>query len=195
MAGSWGERMRNMFWPRMGLKRYARYLVKRVMRLGASPHGIAAGVASGAAVSMFPLIGVHFVLGFALAFLTRGNMIAAAIGTAWGNPATFPLFFALSYAVGDWMRGGGGVSATEAGQVDALGDKLGQGLFSGGLEALWPTFSTMMIGAVPLAILVYAVFYVVVRSVVTRFRARRVARMAEHRNAERVRAAAAGGAD
>lgn len=190
MAGSLLDRMRNIFWPRMGLRRYGTYLLKRVMRLSASPHAIAAGVASGAAVSMFPLVGLHFLLGFVLAFLTRGNMIAAAIGTAWGNPATFPVFFALSYAVGDWLRGSGGVSAAEAGQLDAAGDRIGQGLFSGGLEAIWPAFSTMMIGALPLAVLVYAAFYLVVRGIVTRFRQRRMARLASRRDARKAAAEA-----
>ena len=163
------------------MRRYGTYLRKRIMRLSASPHAIAAGVASGAAVSMFPLIGLHFLLGFVLAFATRGNMIAAAIGTAWGNPLTFPFFFAASYAVGDWLTGGDGVSSTEGAQLEATGAQLSQGLFAEGFQAIWPTFKTMMIGGLPIAILVFAVFYVVVRTVVTRFRALRQARLARKR--------------
>jgi hypothetical protein len=86
------HKLRNMLWPRMGLRRYGTYLRKRVMRLSASPHAIAAGVASGAAVSMFPLIGLHFFLGFVLAYVTRGNMLAAAFGTAWGIRLPFHSF-------------------------------------------------------------------------------------------------------
>ncbi len=175
------NKIRDAVWPRMGLRRYARYLQTRVMRLSASPHAIAAGVASGAAVSMLPLIGLHFVLGFVLAFALRGNMLAAAIGTAWGNPLSFPLFFAASYAVGDWLTGGGGVSVTEGAQVETTGEQLSHGLFSSGFEAVWPTFKTMMIGGVPLAVLVFAGFYVVVRLVVTRFRALRQSRLARKR--------------
>ncbi|HEV7418115.1 MAG TPA: DUF2062 domain-containing protein, partial [Tianweitania sediminis] len=74
----------------MGLKRYGRYLLRRLERMTASPHQVAAGAAAGAAVSMFPLIGFHFIFGFVLAFLTRGSMLAAALGTAVGNPLTFP---------------------------------------------------------------------------------------------------------
>jgi hypothetical protein len=175
------NKIRDLAWPRMGLRRYGTYLRKRVMRLSASPHAIAAGVASGAAVSMLPLIGLHFFLGFVLAFATRGNMIAAAIGTAWGNPITFPFFFAASYAVGDWMTGGGGISSAESEQLATTGAHLSDGLFSGGLEAVWPTFVTMMIGGLPIAVAVYTVFYIMVRMVVTRFRALRQARMAERR--------------
>jgi len=182
-AGLW-NRIRDNLWPRMGMRRYSLYLRKRVMRLSASPHAIAARVASGAAVSMLPLIGVHFVLGFVLAFATRGNMIAAAIGTAWGNPLTFPFFFAASYAVGDWLTGGGGVNASEVAELEATGAQLSNGLFSGGLHAIWPTFKTMLVGGLPLAVLVYGVFYVVVRLVVTRFRTLRQARLARKRDLE-----------
>lgn len=179
-AGLW-NRIRDNVWPRMGLRRYGAYLRYRVMRLTASPHAIAAGVASGAAVSMLPLIGLHFFLGFVLAFAVRGNMIAAAIGTAWGNPLTFPLFFAASYAVGDWMMGGGGVSAAEGAKLEATGQQLSQGLFAGGFEAVWPTFKTMLIGGLPIAVLVFAVFYIVVRLVVIRFRTLRQARLERRR--------------
>ena len=181
-AGLW-NRIRDNVWPRMGLRRYGSYLRHRVMRLSASPHAIAAGVASGAAVSMFPLIGLHFLLGFVLAFATRGNMIAAAIGTAWGNPLTFPFFFAAAYAVGDWITGGGGISRYEGAKLEATGAQLSQGLFAEGFGAIWPTFKTMMIGGLPMAILVFAVFYLVVRTVVTRFRALRQARLARRRPA------------
>ena len=179
------NRIRDVVWPRMGLRRYGRYLVKRVMRLSASPHAIAAGVASGAAVSMLPLIGLHFFLGFVVAFATRGNMIAAAIGTAWGNPLTFPFFFAAAYWLGDVLLGGGGVSAPEQAQLAATGEQLSHGLFSAGFEAFWPTFKTMMIGGLPIALLVYGMFYVLVRTLVSRFRALRQARLADKRLAAR----------
>jgi uncharacterized protein (DUF2062 family) len=179
----WLDKVRNMIWPRMGLKRYATYLGKRVMRLSASPHAIAAGVASGAAVSMLPLIGLHFFLGFVLAFIVRGNMIAAAIGTAWGNPVTFPFFFAAAYQMGNWLQGRGDVGVREAAQVDAAGEQLSQGLFSGGIEAAWPTFVTMMIGGLPNALIVFGIFYVVIRALVTRLRAARERRRAGRRGA------------
>lgn len=165
----------------MGVKRYLTYLRKKVLRLSASPHAIGAGVASGAAVSMFPLVGLHFLLGFVLAYITRGNMIAAAIGTAWGNPVTFPFFFTAAYAIGDWLRGGAGEAP--ASNVGAVSASLNDGLFSGGLDAVWPAFSTMMIGGAPLALLVYGGFYLAVRAIVTSFRTARLARMAERRAA------------
>ncbi|MHA6692760.1 DUF2062 domain-containing protein [Devosia sp. A449] len=108
------------------------------MPLLASPHAIAAEVASGAAVSMFPLV-LHFFLGFALAYVTRRNLLAATSGTAWGNPATFPFSFAGAYAVVDWITGGGQVSAAESEALEATGEQLSGGLFAAGLDAIWPT--------------------------------------------------------
>lgn len=175
--GSRMGRLRDMVWPRMGLRRYGAYLRKRILRLQATPHAIGAGVASGAAVSMLPLIGLHFLLGFVLAFVTRGNMIAAAIGTAWGNPFTFPVFFSASYALGSLILGGpaGGETA------QAAAEQLDAGLFSGGFAAAWPAFKTMFVGGLPLAVLVYGGFYLAVRWTVTRYRAARRARQAERR--------------
>lgn len=190
MRAGLANRIRDVVWPRMGLRRYTSYLRKRVMRLSASPHAIAAGVASGAAVSMLPLIGLHFLLGFVLAFATRGNMIAAAIGTAWGNPLTFPFFFAASYGLGDLILGGTGSGASDAAQLQATGEQLSHGLFSSGFAAVWPTFKTMLVGGLPIAVLVYGLFYLVVRGLVTRFRALRQARLAERRSAQAVQSSA-----
>lgn len=174
-----GRRLRNYVWPDMGWRRYLIFLGKRILRLKTTPHAVGAGVASGAAVSMFPLIGLHFILGFVLAYFTRGNMIAAAIGTAWGNPLTFPIFFAASYGVGSWMLGLAGVAPVDAAALS--GDELRQGLFAGGFATIWPAFKTMLIGAIPIALAVYAAFYVVVRWLVGRFQTARQARIAERR--------------
>ncbi|WP_404406484.1 DUF2062 domain-containing protein [Pelagibacterium halotolerans] len=175
-------RVRDMVWPRMGLRRYLTYLQKKVLRLSASPHAIGAGVASGAAVSVFPLVGLHFFLGFVLAFVTRGNMLAAAIGTAWGNPITFPLFFSLSYQFGSaifafFRAPGAGTVKMSAENTEALSG----GLFALDLGQILPLFQTMMVGALPLALFTWVFFYVLVRGVVTSFQIARRARLAARR--------------
>ncbi|MAN76999.1 MAG: hypothetical protein CML24_07350 [Rhizobiales bacterium] len=177
----WQTRLRNAVWPRMGIRRYLTYLQKRVLRLTASPHAIAAGVASGAAVSVFPLIGVHFFLGFILAFVTRGNMLAAAIGTAWGNPITFPLFFSLSFQFGSSIRAAlfPDDPATIMRHADTTA--LSGGLFSLDLGAILPLFQTMMIGALPIALFCWIFFYVIVRGLVSGFQTARKARLERRR--------------
>lgn len=176
------SRLRDVVWPRMGLRRYLVYLQKKILRLTASPHAIGAGVASGAAVSVFPLIGLHFFLGFVLAFLTRGNMLAAAIGTAWGNPITFPLFFSLSYQFGSAILEMLRTPAEEIAVMDgASSEALSGGLFSVNIWQILPLFQTMMLGALPLAIFTWVFFYFVVRGLVASFQVARKARLARRR--------------
>jgi uncharacterized protein (DUF2062 family) len=89
------DRMRTAIWPRRSFGRSFQYFIKRVLRLTATPHAIAAGVAAGVFASWTPLLGFHFVLAFALAYVLAGNMVAAALGTAFGNPISFPFIWAL----------------------------------------------------------------------------------------------------
>lgn len=160
------ERLRAIFWPRSGFVRAGRYLVMRVKRMPGSPHNIAAGIAAGAAVSCTPLVGFHFLLGFAIAYLVRGNMLAAAIGTAAGNPWTFPFLWAASYQVGVRLFEGGGAAA--------LDDKIpGWQTIAQDIGAyFWPT----AIGAIPVGCLIFVVTYVAARKLVSLAHARRRAR-------------------
>ena len=171
-----GGRVLAAVWPKTGFKRAFAYLARRVARLKASPHAIAAGFAAGAAASCFPLIGLHFVLSFALAWIARGSMIAAAFGTAVGNPLTFPFLFAGAYKVGGTLLGEEAIAASS---VDAAGDRLAaEGLFGDGFAGIWPVFRTTMIGAGPIALATFLGFYVAVRWAVVRFQAARRHRLA-----------------
>lgn len=183
------KNIRETLWPRMGYRRYAVYLTRRTQRLAASPHAIAAGIASGAAVSIFPFIGFHFMLGFVLAYFTRGNMLAAAIGTAAGNPITFPIFFAATYQIGSFIWPGDTSQAEALLEGQQMTDIMSQ-LFTEGAHGLWPVLRSMIIGAVPLSILCWVALYFVVKVFVTRSRARRAARRAARAAAEAAAAAA-----
>lgn len=76
------ERLRGPFWPRKGFIRPLHSLRMQVSRLTASPHAIAADVASGIISSLTPFKGFHFSLSCVLAYLMAGNTIAAVPGTA-----------------------------------------------------------------------------------------------------------------
>ena len=80
--------------------RYILYYKLKLARLPASNYAISSGVACGAMVSFTPLLGLHFLLAIFFAFLFRGNIIAALIGTFVGNPITFPFIWGLIYKVG-----------------------------------------------------------------------------------------------
>ena len=89
-----------MIWPERGFRRLFSYLFQRIIRLPGTPASIASGFASGVAASFTPFLGLHFILAGALAMLFRGNFLASAIGTFFGNPWTFILIWLADYKVG-----------------------------------------------------------------------------------------------
>ena len=69
------------FWPRGGWTRAFHYVKHRIRRLPDNPHRIARGVGAGVFVSFTPLFGLHFISAVASAWIVRGNMLAALLGT------------------------------------------------------------------------------------------------------------------
>lgn len=94
----------------MGFKRTFVYIKHRLVRLADSSHAIAKGLASGACVSFTPLVGVHFIQALILAWIIRGNYLAAVIGTFVGNPWTFPPMWFAAYKLGVVLFGAFGVT-------------------------------------------------------------------------------------
>ncbi|MBL4836724.1 MAG: DUF2062 domain-containing protein [Kordiimonadaceae bacterium] len=159
-------------WPRSGFARGGAYIWHRVARLPGTSHAIAAGFASGAAVSFTPFLGVHFLLGFAVAWATRGNMVAAAIGTAIGNPWTFPFIFALTGHIGSAVLGQDVAPDVPVWDWNAL--------FQAPFEyvsAFFPIVSPLLVGGIPTAIAVWVLFYFALKAMVVRYRKRRQRRM------------------
>ncbi|MEM1038890.1 MAG: DUF2062 domain-containing protein [Pseudomonadota bacterium] len=150
-AGFW-EILRVSLWPRRSWSRSGQYVSKRVLRLTASPHAVAAGVAAGAFTSFTPFMGLHFVVAAILAWLLRGNVIASALGTFFGNPLTFPFIWAAAYKCGHFVLGS--VADNDA---PAIGDAMKTVLsslwemdwngFTTALDAIWtPILWPMLVG-------------------------------------------------
>ena len=72
----------------------------RLARIDGTPYAIAAGFATGAAISFTPFVGLHIILAAIIAWIVRGNILTSAIGTAVGNPWTFPFIWAATYNLG-----------------------------------------------------------------------------------------------
>ncbi len=201
--------VRSIVWPKAGWRRASRYIAHRVQRLPGTPYRIAAGFASGAAVSFTPFIGLHFFSAALLALLLRGNVVASAIGTVVGNPWTFAIIWPSTYSLGHWILGGSPVSAQPS-----IPDFIN--LFSGLIRALlefdlaylidhvWPVLWPMMIGGIPTAVVVWIGTFWLVRGAVAeyqhvRHRRRRIkvrartARREAIKRAERIRAATVSG--
>lgn len=94
------QKFQDLLWPKIGLRRWGRYVFLRIMRLQASPYQIAMGVALGAAISFTPFLGFHIILALALSWIFRANKISALLGTLVGTPWTLPFMFFLSYKTG-----------------------------------------------------------------------------------------------
>ena len=102
---SWARVVLEFFWPRGGWGRAASYVMHRLRRLPDSPERIARGVFAGVFVSFTPLFGFHFLSAAAIAYLYRGNILAALLATFVGNPVTFPIFATMSLETGYWLLG------------------------------------------------------------------------------------------
>lgn len=91
---SFWQTMLGWVWPRGGWARAFQYLRHRVGRLPDQPHRIARGIAVGVFVSFSPVFGLHMIGAAAIAWVVRGNIIAALLATFFGNPVSYP-FIAL----------------------------------------------------------------------------------------------------
>jgi uncharacterized protein len=174
------QRMQSLLWPRRGLKRGWQYLWHRMTRISATPHTIALGAAAGAFVSFTPLMGLHFALAGLIAFLLGGSIVASAIGTAVGNPLTFPFIWLASYNLGALLLG----HRQRTSLTIDLPDNMLIFLFSEPRlvwRAFWsaidPFLIPMMVGGVPLGLLCGLAVYFLVRSAVGGYQRRRQARI------------------
>jgi hypothetical protein len=166
------DRMRTALWPRRSFGRSFQYLIKRVLRLTATPHAIAAGVAAGVFASWTPLLGFHFILAFALSYVLAGNMVAAAIGTAFGNPLSFPFIWTLTIKIGNMLIGIETGAHQRHVNLEALLRHLD-------VKQLWdPVLKPMLIGAIPPGVITGVAFYILTYWGVRAFQTRRKSRLA-----------------
>jgi uncharacterized protein len=155
------EKIRLIVWPRVSWSRSARYVVKRLLRVKASPHKIAVGCAAGVFASITPLIGVQMVMAGAIALILRGSVAAAMLATFLGNPVSWPLIWGATYALGSAMIG-------QPGSAEAAD------LTRGG-QTIWPVIYTMLVGSIPIGLASAAVSYGVVSRAVEAVQAQRAA--------------------
>jgi len=152
----------------MGWRRAGRYYIFRIKRLPGTPYSIACGFALGAAVSFTPFIGFHFVLAGILAWGLRANLLASVIGTAVGNPWTFPgIWFGVL-----WLGS------------KILGREMPELSFSDlSVTMIFDHFSTigvpMIVGGVPASIVTWVIFYIPIR--------RAIANYQHHRHSNRIK--------
>ena len=174
-ADRW-EKLRVTLWPRRSFWRSFRYYGKRALRLSATPHAIALGVSLGVFASFLPYMGLHFILAAVMAWALGGNVVASAIGTALGNPLTFPFIWAGTLGLGRLILYGGQPAA--AAPLDLMG-----ALSRLSFDQVWhPLLLPMTVGGVVLGLAVAPIFYFGTRYAATAFTERRRRRLASARN-------------
>ena len=178
------QRIRLFLFPPGGLRRAWMYIWHRTKRISASPHAIAAGFAAGAFVSFTPFIGFHFILAGILAWFLRGSILASALGTAVGNPLTFPFIWWATYNLGGLILGYDLKSEITINLPHGFGMMLfthPAEFFHVFWEVMSPIILPMLVGALPLGGAVGLGFYFLVRKAVREYQERRRARLAERR--------------
>ena len=153
--------------------RQKRYWLAKIKRLKGTPSSVAIGIACGVAVSFTPFVGAHFVLAMSSAWVLRGNIVAAALGTAFGNPWTFPFIWISVLYTGRKMLGVG---------YDGIADVNFTTVFSNAFKAIinmdfgvfwsdiWPILYPMIVGCVPYVLISWWLSYVMVKNVLEKRR-------------------------
>ena len=160
--------MRESAYPRKGWWRSVGYVNKRVQRLPDTPERIAFGFACGAFASFTPFFGLHFMLAALLGWLLGGNILAALLGTAVGNPVTFPFIAASALNIGWWILG-----------IDPVED-------AGHLSVSWLwdnldlIFLPYLVGSIVPGLAMAIACYMLCRPLVAAYQKRRRERLAEH---------------
>ena len=158
-----GDKILGFFWPTIGWRRAWAYIMLRLARLPGSAYSIAGGFACGAAMSFTPFVGLHFVLSAILAWSIRANIIASVIGTAVGNPWTFPFIWTWLYQTGTWMVSGERLEGAAKPDFSEIFGNMLQALVSWDaayvLETAAPVFWPMFVSSLPTTFVVWWVFY------------------------------------
>ncbi|NNU81556.1 DUF2062 domain-containing protein [Halovulum dunhuangense] len=195
---SFWRKLREGVYPRRGWRRAIEYVGHRLKRLPDTPHKISLGFACGVFVSFSPLFGLHFLYAALIAWMIRGNILAAMIGTFVGNPVTFPVFGAISLGLGRRMFGMSGSGPDQATVQQA---------FTGALSDLWESFLSIFglghaswgrlgtfwsdvfvpyfVGGLLPGLIAAVIFYFLTRPLVAAYQARRRSRLL-HKAQERL---------
>ena len=102
---SWALWAWHLLWPQGGWGRAFGYVKHRVRRLPDDPHRISRGIFAGVFTTFTPFYGFHFFIAILIAKLMRGNMLAALMGTFFGNPLTYLPIGIVSLKTGHFLLG------------------------------------------------------------------------------------------
>ncbi|MEJ2125894.1 MAG: DUF2062 domain-containing protein [Alphaproteobacteria bacterium] len=173
---SFVSRIRIALWPRRSWARSIRYIALRLQRVPSSPHSVALGFALGVFVVFTPFVGLQLIISIVLAWMLRGSVLAAIMGSFLGNPLTYPPIWIATYSLGSMLidsappfqlaelhhRAGDFTMALESASLSGIARTL---------QHLWQLLKPMAAGALPVGGLAALLSYVGVRRFVSLSRA------------------------
>ena len=174
---SLGDKVFGFFWPSIGWRRAGAYTMHRLARMPGSAYSIAGGFACGAAISFTPFVGLHFIISAIIALMIRANILASAIGTAVGNPWTFPFIWTWLYQSGLWLTTSGQPGDVKIPKFSELFGHMLEALLNFDIQYLienaGPVFWPMLVSSVPTGIVVWLVIYVPLKYMIQGYQKRR----------------------
>ena len=99
------NQLKIIFWPEKGFKRNFLYYWKILVRIPESSHSISMGFSVGVFIAFSPFLGLHTILCIFISWVFGVNILSSIIGTFLGNPLTYPLMWASSIGLGDFILG------------------------------------------------------------------------------------------
>ncbi|MEC9368987.1 MAG: DUF2062 domain-containing protein [Pseudomonadota bacterium] len=154
------ERLHIAMWPRRSWRRSIRYMLLRVRRMRATPHAVGLGCACGVFTAFTPFLGFHLLLAGLLAWMLRANILAAAAGTFFGNPLTYPVIWVSTYQFGSWVLGW--KASREIVELTYV--------LLGPQEGFWSLVLPMFVGCLPLGLLAASATYFLAKKAVEAYR-------------------------
>ncbi|MBC7180517.1 MAG: DUF2062 domain-containing protein [Roseovarius sp.] len=184
----WWKVIAGFLWPKGGWGRAFTYVRHRLNRLPDPPDRIARGIFAGVFTTFTPFYGFHFIVAGTLAWILRGNIPAALLGTFFGNPLTYVPIGVVSLQTGHAMLGRSTLGEDEisrslGGKFLDAGDDLKNNFLSifmdhqadwSGLELFYDeVFFPYMIGGIVPGIVTALAAYYISLPVITAYQHRR----------------------
>ncbi len=177
-------------WPKGGWARAFSYVKHRVRRLPDPPHRIARGIFAGIFTTFTPFYGLHFFVAGLIAFVMRGNILAALLATFFGNPLTYVPIGLISLKTGHFLLGTEFDQRVEKSLIANFRDA-GQDLFNNfmaiftdktanwsGLEQFWhEVFFPYLVGGIIPGLIAGTIAYYLSVPVISAYQNRRKGRL------------------
>jgi uncharacterized protein (DUF2062 family) len=110
-----------------------------------------------------------------MAWCIRSSIVASAIGTAVGNPWTFPFIWTWTHNLGLWMGFDAQRIVSNDGSIfEFFFDEAYKAILDFDFiligETIWPIIGPMLLGCLPTVIFVWVLFYFLIRALITYYR-------------------------